>query len=490
MPKLYLLKIILAACFAVMLALPHASAQFGNTYYHMFGVPQANLLNPAFQPDCDGYLGLPILGRVRFEAESNSITFGDIFEWDNTAKKYISFMHPEGNKQKFINALKPVNLIRASAATSLISAGWRKEEMFFTLSFSEHILQGFSFSKDLAEFMVYGNLYNDNFNFSDLGENISFYHQLAIGASYNLDDEMMFGIRAKLLLGATNFITSSSDISLNTSIDEWHIKSDVKFEASIPYLDAVPVDSEGYLIVDSLSSSDIDLIFGFPTDVRDLLTPSGLSVIGGIKNPGFAVDLGFSYTPIEQLTISASAVDIGFIRWKNYVYNFHQTLDYTFEGIEFKLEDNYSPGEGLLDSIKSDLKIKVTQNPYTAMLRGKIYVGAAYNLTERVRFGGVFRTRIYNYNFYNQFTVSANVQPISMFSASLSYSIYGNSYMNLGLGLSLRAGPFNLYFITDQAPSAYFWPEDFTSLNFRFGLNIVWGCRALPKGMKDRPLID
>lgn len=490
MPKLILFRFILAACFAIVMAWPQANAQFGNTYYHMFGVPQANQLNPAFQPGCNGYVSMPFAGRIRFAVESNSVTYGDIFEWNSADKKYISFLHPDGNKQKFMDALKPVNLIRAEAGTSLISAGWRKEQMFFTFSFSEHYLQGFSFSKDMAEFMVYGNLYNDNFNFSDLGVNMSFYHQLAFGASYNLDDEMWFGVRAKLLLGGVNSTTRSSDIFLKTSTDEWQVKSDVLVEASIPYLDDLPVDDEGYLDFDSLGNADFDLLFGFPAGIPDLLTPSGLSVLAGTKNPGFAIDLGFNYVPIEKLNVSASVVDLGFIRWKNYVYNFQQNLDYTFQGIELKLDEDYSPGEGLLDSLQNDMRVKVTKEPYTTMLRGKVYLGVAYDLTERVRFGGVFRTRIYNYKFYNQYTISANVQPISMFSASLSYSIYNNSYMNLGLGLSMRAGPLNLYFITDQAPSAYFWPQEFTSLNFRFGLNIVWGCSKIPKGMKDRPLID
>jgi hypothetical protein len=279
-------------------------------------------------------------------------------------------------------------------------------------------------------------------------------------------------------------------MSLRTSIEQWKIQSDVTVNTSVPYLENIPVDEDGYLDLDSLANTDLDLIFGFPEGIPELMEPSGLSTIGGIKNPGFAVDLGFNYFPIEKFSVSASVVDLGFIRWRNYVWNFRQKVDYSFEGIEFRLEDNFSPGEALLDTLKNQMKVKVTQNPYTTMLAGKIYLGAAYNLTEKVRFGAVFRTRIYNYKFYNQFTVSANVQPISMFSASLSYSIYGNSYMNLGLGISLRAGPFNLYFITDQAPSVYFWPEDFTALNFRFGMNIVWGCAAMPKAMKDRPLID
>ena len=194
MPKRILLRYTLAACLAAILAWSQASAQFGNTYYHMFGVPQSNQLNPAFQPGCDGYFGLPVVSALRFEVESNGLSYGDIFEWNSTDKKYITFMHPQGNKQKFLDALEPVNLIRAELASSLISVGWRKEELYFTLDFTERIIQGMSFSKDFAEFMVYGNLNSANFNFSDLAENLTYFHELAIGASYNFEDEMQFGI--------------------------------------------------------------------------------------------------------------------------------------------------------------------------------------------------------------------------------------------------------------------------------------------------------
>ena len=262
--------------------------------------------------------------------------------------------------------------------------------------------------------------------------------------------------------------------------------------ATLPFVDMdISADSIFKLGLESIIEYGFGALFLFPEDLLDvILTPVGASTIAGIRNPGFALDFGFNYYPIEQLSLSASVVDLGFIKWKDYVYNFTQEMDYTFEGIEFKLEEDYSPGEALIDSLLSSVKITRTEKPFTTMMTGKVYLGAAYDLTEKVRFGAVFRTRIHNYKFYNQYTVSANVQPISMFSASLSYSYYQNSYMNLGLGLSLRLGPLNVYFISDQAPSAYFFPKEFSSLNFRLGVNIVWGCRAMPKAMKDRPLID
>jgi len=176
MPDKTLFKYTLVLCLTALLAFPEASAQFGNTYYHMFGVPQANQLNPAFQPQCDGYFGLPFVGPIRFEVESNGLQYGDIFQYNSSLKKNISFMHPEGNKQNFMNALEPVNTVRAELASNIISIGWRREQLFFTVDFTERMIESTSFPKDFAEFLVYGNLNQNNFNFSDLSQNLMYFH--------------------------------------------------------------------------------------------------------------------------------------------------------------------------------------------------------------------------------------------------------------------------------------------------------------------------
>ena len=159
----------------------------------------------------------------------------------------------------------------------------------------------------------------------------------------------------------------------------------------------------------------MDLIFGIPTGLPNLISPGNLGTVFGVKNPGFALDFGFNYRPVERVIVSASVLDLGFIRWRNSTYNFEQEMDYSFEGVEFTLEDDWDPGESLLDSLKEVTKIKTSQNKYTSFLSSRIYIGAAYELSEKVRFGGVFRTRIHNYKFYNQFTISANYQPFNIF---------------------------------------------------------------------------
>jgi hypothetical protein len=486
------IRYISALCCLAMMAWTGVPAQYSNTYYYMHMIPQANQLNPAFQPGCQSYIGFPVLSPLRFEVESNSLRYKDIFSWNDAAGKFITFMHPDGNKQQFLDALDAVNVVRAGVASTIVSVGWRQELFFFTVDFGQRIDQSFSISRDLAEFMVNGNMNQSRFNFSDLSNNINLYHELALGVSYDFEDEFQLGARAKLLFGLGNVTVRQSDINLKTSIDEWTIKSDVVADASIPYLD-LPIDENGYLDIDSLQRlgelDQMDLIFGVPAGLPELISPGNLGTVFGVKNPGLALDFGFHYRPVERLVVSASVLDLGFIRWRNSTYRFNQEMDYSFKGVEYTVDEDWSPGEGLLDSIKDETQIRTTRDKYTSFLSSRVYVGAAYELSERVRFGGVFRTRIHHYQFYNQFTISANYMPFDMLSGTLSYSIVGKNYVNFGLGLSVRGGPVNIYFITDQAPSAYLWPRQFSSLNFRFGLNLVLGCD--PSGnKKDRPLID
>jgi hypothetical protein len=462
-----------------------SQAQVSTTLYHMYGIPQANQLNPAFQPNCDWYLGFPMLSPLNFSLESKPLRYNDIFSFNPNPgmDQIITFMHPDGDKKAFLKALEPLNTINSSIGSSPISLGWRDKQFYFTIDLKERIDVNAGFTKDFMEFLLNGNRNQERFNFSETGGDVTYFHELALGLSYNYEDQFQVGARAKVLFGVANLNTRLSDITLRAYEDRWDFNSTMIVDVSAPYL-SIPVDSTGFVIWDSINADipEADNFAGFFLD--------NFGTFLGTGNLGFGVDFGFTFNPIENLSISASVNDLGFIRWKKNAYRLNQNGNFGWEGVEVTLEEGWDPGETILDSLKSQMNFTSEKESYTTFLSGKVYLGAAYELGDKVKFGIVTRTRIYNSHFFNQYTFSANVMPIRMFSATLSYSIIGKNYTNFGLGLSLRLGPFNMYFITDQAPSGYLLPETINSVNFRFGLNLVLGCSKIPKKFRDRPLID
>jgi hypothetical protein len=468
------------------LSLQISQAQVSTTFYHMYGIPQANQLNPAFQPHCDGYLGFPMLSPLNFSLESNPLQYNDIFSYNSQMDSIITFMHPNGDKEAFLNSLKPYNSVNTSVGSGPLSIGWRNKQFYFTIDYEERIELNAGFTKDFAEFVLNGNRNQERFNFSETGFDLDLFHELALGISYNYEDEFQVGARVKVLFGLANVNTRLSDITLRAYEDRWDFNSKMMIDVAGPEL-SIPVDSTGFVIWDSIPGS-IDA--NLPDEINSDFIKGNLGTFFGTGNLGFGVDLGFSFNPIENLSISASVNDLAFIRWKNNAYQLKQDGTFGWEGIEVKLDKDWKPDEDLLDSLKNQMNFTSVNKPYTTFLSGKVYLGAAYEINDKVKFGVIDRARIYNQHFFNQLTLSANVMPIQIFSATLSYSIIGQKYMNFGLGLSLRLGPFNMYFITDQAPSGYLFPDQINSANFRLGLNLVFGCAKIPKKLKDRPLID
>ncbi len=457
-----------------------ATGQYSTTAYHMYGIPQANQLNPAFQPSCSWYLGMPGLSPFRLKVESTSIGYNDIFTYDDNLNAFISFMHPNSDKGIFMDALKTHNNIRMDASFDILSFGFKKEQMFFSLDITERIENTIILPEDFFEFAVYLSKHQDRFSFADMGGYSRYWREIAIGMSYNVDDEFQVGGRAKILLGVANVRARVTDMNIITSTDVWDISSRIDVDISAP---GVVTYAQADGLMDSI---DFD---------SDILESEIISTALGFGNPGFGIDFGFQYRPLDYLTVSGSINDLGFIKWKNNVTNLANDGAFTFDGLAIDIlgdggDDEQTAVDQMIDSLSSQLDFYVSNDPYTTMLSGGFHLGAAYELNEKVRFGVVDRIRIYKAKFYNQFTLSANVQPIRAFSASFSYSVIGNNFTNIGLGLSMYAGPLNLYFITDQLLSAALIPSSLQSLNFRLGMNLVFGCSKKKKEMGDRPLID
>jgi hypothetical protein len=494
-------KSLLLCPFVVLMfvAMP-GNAQQSNVMYFMKGVPQINTINPAAQAGYGLYLGTPGFSPFSLDITNNPLRAHDLVF--NNSDSIISFLHPKADKAKFLAVLGNNNFIGTDINTSILSFGFRISSMFFSFGLSQKEYIRLGYPKDLFTLPIYGLLDKNNkpsnLDLSGMGLNAASYTEVSLGVSKEIGDMVTVGVRGKVLLGQANLYMKTSDIGINTTDSDWRFHSRLDVNASVPFLN-IPKGSDGKY---DLSSAGLQ---------SDISTNDILNAFLRKPNMGLAVDLGVIIKPMNWLTLSASVVDLGSIKWKNYSYGLKQDTSATFKGVDMSgiiRGDTTDIGSMLMDSVFSAFKkFDVQKNSYVTGLPTKIYVGATFNLWEdRISFGVLSMTEFYLSKVRQSISLSANLRPIRGFSTSFAYSLLDNKYNDFGFGLSLKVGPFNSYFIFDYIPTSYDKLKNITignktlpdipvpvytrSFSMKIGTNLVFGGNRKKKALKDVPLIE
>ena len=455
-------------------------AQQSNTSYFMFGVPQSNLLNPATQPACNFYLGLPGVAPLGLNLTNSAFGVEDVIFEDPMSDSLITFLHPNANLGDFLDNFKDVNDVNMEFGTSITSFGFRVKDWYFSMDVSEKATVRFSYPGDLIKLALQGNDPGDHFDFTGLGLNTTAYQEFAIGASKKFSEEFTAGVRGKLLFGLADLSTRASEIGITTGIDKWDIRSKFEAHGSIPF-SKIPVVDGNYKF-DSITFQENIKYY----DARK----------AAFSNVGLGIDLGAQLKVHDRIILSASLLDIGFIHWKTDTYNLSQDASFTYDGVDIPFVDSVDIGSGLLDSLDNTFVFVNSYAPYNTHLTGKLYLGGRFMVSPKFSLGVLSRTAFYRNNIDQQFTFSANFYPVKMLAASFSYTIMNNTYNNFGMGLSAKLGPFNMFLVSDLIPLAWYReassgmpviPATMRSVNLRVGFNLMFGCN---KKIKDFPMIE
>jgi len=471
MKRNFIFRISLVICFGFSTLM--ATAQQVNTLYFMENVPVRNNLNPAFQAYSNFYFGLPVLGYTQFGFGNNSLTVSDIVYGKNN--KTIYFLNQNGDKNKFYNALRPTTLFQTNLHLSLLDFGFRTGPSYWTFSLAEKVDGQAGIPKDLMKLLLYGTpeLDTNMYNFQTLGTDITAYTEAALGYSRKLNDNLTVGAKFKFLYGNFNASVSNKNLDLTAGIDKWTLKGENVMNYS------APVELTG----NSFQTFNLNL----PNTITDWVKPSGL---------GGAIDLGVTFKPIKDLTLSAALLDLGMISWTRNTRNVTTKIDHTFDGLgNFNLDskDNF---ETLVDSVLTAFtnspSITQTSKAYTTYTSPKLNIGAEYTfLDNALSVGLLSRTIKHDKTYFEELTASVNGRPVDWFNMSLSYSILNGRMSNIGTGISLNTGFLNWFFAADYMPLSYAsLPVNFQNgvfdapiaynskgMNFSFGVNLVLGNR-------------
>jgi hypothetical protein len=474
--------------------------------YHMPSIPQITQVDPASMPDSKLDIGLPIISSVYGSMFNTGFSFGDIF-----AKQPDGSFTPNMNFILDSKKMKDNNFFILNGSTDLLFVGFKKNNNFYSFNITEKFDFTLNYPRDLVVMALEGNgnnLLGKRASFDGLGIDFTHWREYAVHWVHDVDHKFSYGARLKYLYGMENFSTDVSYMGLTTDQNTHALTFDMNFDLRSSGLPLAMIGNDSLGRKKALGAID--------TDDADMMAQAGFSS-GNInnymfnrKNTGLGIDLGFNYHLNDKVLLEFSALDLGFINWNSYTANSRlQKWDYTYSGIDDPITV-LGDGAGvdllkqiLEDSIDASFMNNYSYNndSYRTYLRSKIYASVEYivdhnNFVSLSLYSSFVRKRwrrglgiAYNYHFKN------------FLSATASYSIYNRSYSNLGLGLSLNLGCFEVYFLTDNVLS-------FGMLNikdnianntsqvdarkvrngqFHAGINLTFGREKSPKKIDEDP---
>lgn len=420
---------------------PALEAQSDLGVHFMRGVWQSNVTNPALLPDHRVTIALPGLhNQFSFE----NFSYNDLVSTRADGRSVLQI-------DKVLTLLQEENAIRESISIPTFSIAVRIGDNGMIMGGHTYRGQGFiQYPKELPSLIWQGNA-------QYIGEEISIgpdvmahiFQEFYVGGAVPVGDFLVIGGKIKFLSGKSSLETSRTDLRLFTSDDIYQSTLFSDYQVNSTGI----IDYEGF------------------TASRFTLPNRPFSGFGGGNN-GFAVDVG-AVSTFGDVTISASALDLGGLVWKTDVENQILRGTYTYQGLDILEEtllDSITIGS-VTDTLETIYDIQTTNANFTTVLPPRFYVSASFSISEKLRFGGLIYGELNRGNLLPAAAISLHFDASPYISFGGVYSARREQYLNLGIHTAMRLGPLQFVAATDNILTA-FQPGDSQTAHIRIGLNL------------------
>ncbi|MGI9548266.1 MAG: DUF5723 family protein [Flavobacteriaceae bacterium] len=452
--------------------------------YDFQEIPQALMLNPGMQTPYQWHAGIPLISGISFQAGTSGISVNDIFAADGLDIN-------DKVRDRAVFGLGIRDEISGVYQIEVLYGGFRGKnnpDNYFSFGIYNEGVGINYWPRDLAILGYEGNAdqLGRRFNLSHLktrGELLNVFH---FGWNRVWNRSLTVGARGKIYSGILDF---------NSSSNEGYF-----------------VNNEGQNnILASTLVADMMLRTSGLDDIRDVINDDSIDNVSAITSIftkrgffggdlGLGLDLGFTYQFNSRTYITGSLLDIGLMYHSGDIRNFTLQGEATIEGIEVILPDaladpNADFWQELVDEIEALIPFEENNNNYTTFRPVKFYGSIRHN------FGGsevsrefcdcTYQTNSKEQNLQYKNSVGAQIYAINrprgpqaavtafyqrrfgnVLALKGTYTVDKFTYTNIGLGMSLQAGPVNFYLVGDNllgyrnlAASHY--------ASFQFGLNII-----------------
>lgn len=457
-------------------------AQNKQLLYDFTEIPDALLVNPGTLTDSQWFVGVPVLSGISLQIGSNALTVNDLFADDGVDINVKV-------RERAIYGMDIRDELSGTFQIPLLNAGFRGQNRDNFYSFGMYLegdAIGYWF-KDYAILAFEGNAdqLGRRFDLGHLktrGEMVNVFH---FGINKRMGRSLTLGARAKIYSGIFNFTSTNNKGYFVTTEGQNNIRANT--------IDAdLEMRSSGLNEIEDALDNDSSRLPGILA--RRMFFGGDL---------GFGLDLGFTHHLNERTIVTASLLDLGFVYHNTDVKNYTIKGTATVEGIQvFLPRDLSNQGEDAWQNLIDEIDVLVphgTNNEsYINFRPTKLYGSIRYNFGRPIASKRICdcRDMVLKGRDYKQYSSAVGGQlyminrprgPQAALTAFYSHR-FGNalslkttytvdkfSYSNIGLGLSLQAGPVNFYVLADNL-LAYNNIADSHYSSFQLGLNIIsWG---------------
>ena len=458
MKKIKYIALLLCATFAL-----NGVAQTAKSAYFLDGTFHNFKLNPAMDAE-RGFFSFG-LGNLSFGTNGNVGISHFLYPQGD---HLTTFMSGAVKQDEFLDRLPQHIRLGMNFDETLLAFGFRLLGGYTSFSVSMHSNTSMALPKGFFEFAKKG-LQEQYYNFSGININTMSYAATTLGYSREVYKGLRVGVNLKYLVGLAYADITFDKFNVELSEKRWMIEGHAQAQAAL--------GSEVYFEDESSSLDALQM---------GSIAPAAT---------GFAADLGVVYDMKEfvpGLTVSASLLDLGKIKWKQMMSIRDDGSPIVWEGVtDANIDDMSSAfeeqfnklGEKAEKLMDNDNFLVDDYSPEATRLKATMYLGAEYNmpfynpLSVAVLYGKQFSP--YAYSGWDDVRGYVNIAPVKWFeaSANIGYSTFGTSW---GWMLNFHPAGVNFFVGSDYMLSKVtpqFVPVNSLNYHINFGINLALGKR-------------
>ncbi len=393
------------------------------------------ITNPA-RGNSDNFVSMPALANISV-GMNGSLAATDVLY--NAGGRTTTFLSPLVSAEEALKNIGNTNRVGYDVNVTVLAGGFKAWGGYNTIAINARSRMGVKLPGELFRMLKLG-VTNQEYNIGNVNAFANALAEISFGHSRQITDKLRLGANLKVLLGMGNFDARLTKANMNLDRDYWTITTDAHFTANV----------KG---------------FEYKTDVNDDTGHryvNGGEINGyGIGGWGLGLDLGAVYDITPDWELSASVLDLGYVRYNNaiiastqgertfctdeYTFNVNKDAPNSFSKEWDRVKDAFT---GLYEM--DDLGNRGAQyRPLGATLN----FGLKYTLPvyRKLAFGLLSTTRIQSFYSWSDVRLSANYAPCKVFDLGVN-AVAGSFGVGYGWVMNLHCTGFNFFLGMDRAP--------------------------------------